>query len=142
MLLAGGALLAGGVLLYVVEPIFSRRAAALYDGLDRHDEGAAQRRSSLIQLRELEFDREMGKVDEGEYGALRAELSRNALRYLEDGSRDEEGRTLLSLEEEILEMRRALRRGLACETCGRAREATARFCGRCGAALRREPGDD
>ena len=58
----------------------------MYDGDDVFDEGAARRRVALTALRDLEYDRATGKLDEDDYGQLRTELSREALEHL-----DEEG---------------------------------------------------
>jgi len=42
--LIGGVLLAAGVMLFILEPVFSGKGAPLYDGDDTYDEGAARRR--------------------------------------------------------------------------------------------------
>jgi len=70
-------------MLVILEPVFSGRGAPLYDGDDGYDEGAARRRVALTALRDLEYDRATGKLDEHDYGQLKTELSREALRHLE-----------------------------------------------------------
>ena len=67
--LIGGVLLGAGVLLFVLEPVFSGKSAPMYDGDDVFDEGAARRRVALTALRDLEYDRATGKLDEDDYGA-------------------------------------------------------------------------
>lgn len=139
--LIGGILLAAGVMLYVIEPLFSGRGAAAYDSEDDYDEGAARRRVALSALRDLEYDRATGKLDRKDYELLRAELSHDALRQLEPD--DERGyqadsaveRASRELEDEIAQIRRALREGLQCAGCQHLNRAGARFCGRCGEAL-------
>lgn len=147
--LAGGVLLAAGVVLYVLEPLFSTRRAPVHDDdLDLHDEAAARRRVALTALRDLEYDRATGKVDGEDYEVLRSELSREALRRLDAG--DAEGGTATGappveaasqeLEDEIAAIRRALRAGLRCRQCARLNDDGARFCGGCGKRLG-TPGD-
>lgn len=142
--LLGGILLAAGVMLYVLEPVFSGRGAPLYDGVDDFDEGAARRRVALTALRDLEYDRATGKLDGGDYEMLKTELSREALQHL--GPRRRGGgdpvteRASRELEEEIEQIRRALREGLQCGDCGHLNAFGARYCGHCGEALERGGG--
>ena len=142
--LIGGVLLAAGVLLFILEPVFSGKTAPMYDGDDVFDEGAARRRVALTALRDLEYDRATGKLDEDDYGRLRTELSREALERLgeegEGGGRVGDGqrgadRASRELEEEIAELRRAIREGMQCATCGHLNRLGARFCARCGEGL-------
>lgn len=141
--LAGGALLVAGVVLYLLEPLFSRRRPPVPDeDLDFHDEAAARRRVALTALRDLEYDRATGKVDGEDYELLRSELSREALRRLDadhaqdgaSGTHPEEAASR-ELEDEIAAIRRALRAGLGCEQCGRLNDHGAHFCGGCGGRL-------
>lgn len=135
----GGILLAAGVMLYVLEPVFSGKGAPLYDGVDDFDEGAARRRVALTALRDLEYDRATGKLDGGDYEQLKTELSREALQHL--GPRTQGGgdpateRASRELEEEIEQIRRALREGLQCGSCSHLNAFGARYCGRCGEEL-------
>ena len=138
--LIGGVLLGAGVLLFVLEPVFSGKSAPMYDGDDVFDEGAARRRVALTALRDLEYDRATGKLDEDDYGQLRTELSREALEHLgEEGKSGRVGgggrgpdRASRELEEEIAELRRAIREGMQCATCGHLNRLGARYCARCG----------
>ena len=146
--LAGGVLLAAGVVLYVLEPLFSTRRAPLHDeDLDLHDEAAARRRVALTALRDLEYDRATGKVDGDDYELLRSELSREALRRLDADDAQDGGNEMRpaeaasqELEDEIAAIRRALRAGLGCEQCGRLNDHGAHFCAGCGGRLG-TPGD-
>lgn len=147
--LIGGVLLAAGVLLFVLEPVFSGKSAPMYDGDDVFDEAAARRRVALTALRDLEYDRATGKLDEDDYGQLRTELSREALEHLGDeegggnggsggdGGRGGDGRrgpdrASRALEEEIAELRRAIREGMQCSGCEHLNRLGARYCARCG----------
>lgn len=142
--LIGGMLLAAGVLLFILEPVFSGKSAPMYDGDDVFDEGAARRRVALTALRDLEYDRATGKLDEDDYGRLRTELSREALEWLGeeggDGGREGDGgrgadRASRELEEEIAELRRAIREGMQCGACEHLNRLGAKFCSRCGEGL-------
>lgn len=144
--LIGGLLLGAGVLLFVLEPVFSGKSAPMYDGDDVFDEGAARRRVALTALRDLEYDRATGKLDEDDYGQLRTELSREALEHLGDegggkgGGRGADGgrgpdRASRELEEEIAELRRAIREGMQCSACEHLNRLGARYCARCGEGL-------
>ena len=131
----GAVLLATGVVLAVLEPIFSGRSAPLYDGDSGGAEAKARRRVALVALRELEYDRATGKLEGADYEVLRAELAHNALAHLApaggEGKADEDA----ELEAEIAEMRRALEAGLQCGVCEHVNRFGARYCGGCGGAL-------
>ena len=139
--LVGGLFLAAGVMLFILEPVFSGRGAPLYDGGDDHDEGAARRRVALTALRDLEYDRATGKLDERDYGRLRTELTREALRHLDPGEGRGGGvdppmdRASSELEAEIARLRRAIREGMQCTACEKVNKPGSRFCGRCGKGL-------
>ena len=139
--LIGGILLAAGVMLYVLEPVFSGRGAPVYDAIDDYDETAARRRVTLTALRDLEYDRATGKLDRKDYALLRAELSHDALRQLEPAPDGERAEALVvdhasqALEDEIAQIRQALREGLQCARCEHLNRTGAHFCGRCGGAL-------
>lgn len=142
--LIGGILLAAGVMLYVLEPVFSGRSAPVYTGEDDYDEGAARRRVALTALRDLEYDRMTGKLDGKDYELLKGELSRDALRQLDpgpEGGGSDPGvdRASRELEEEIAQLRDALREGLQCAGCEHVNRRGARFCGHCGQALGSAP---
>lgn len=138
--LIGGVLLAAGVMLYLLEPVFSGRGASAYAGEDDYDEGAARRRAALTALRDLEYDRMTGKLDGRDYELLKGELSRDALRRLgpeldENGSDPRLERANRALEAEISQLRKALREGRQCTGCGHVNRTGARFCGFCGQVL-------
>ncbi len=136
MLVAGGIALAAGILLFVLEPVFSGRGALAYDGNERWDEAAARRRVALSALRDLEYDLATGKIDGRDYEGTRAELAREALQRLNEAPGEAPpDPAAAALEEEIAEMRRALREGLRCGACRNVNARGARFCGRCGGPL-------
>lgn len=139
--LIGGVLLAAGVALFILEPVFSGRSAALYGGDDDFDEGAARRRVALTALRDLEYDRATGKLDDEDYEGLKLELSREALMHLgptrEAGevAETEAVRAARQLEDEIARIRQAIREGMQCASCDHVNSIGARYCGHCGKRL-------
>lgn len=83
----------------------------------------AQRKVSLFQdISDLEFDRDTGKVAEGDYQAMRAGYESEAARVLE--TMDRKGN------------RQAL--GPVCPQCGQQVVEADRFCGGCGQRLSRK----
>ena len=127
-------------MLYVLEPFFSGRGAPVYTGEDEYDEGAARRRVALTALRDLEYDRITGKLDGKDYELLKGELSRDALRQLGPAPEGAAGdpvadRASREIEEEIAQLRDALREGLQCAGCEHVNRTGARFCGHCGTTL-------
>ena len=135
MAIVGAVLLATGVVLAVLEPIFAGRSAPLYDEGSDGAEANARRRAALVALRELEYDRATGKIESTDYEALRAELAHNALAHLAPSGGEGEADEDAELEAEIAEMRRALEAGLQCGACGHVNRFGARYCGECGVAL-------
>ena len=141
MALIGGVLLAAGVALFILEPVFSGRSAAVFHGDDDFDEAGARRLVALTALRDLEYDRATGKLDGDDYEALKLELSREALVHLGRGEESVGGRETEAtrasrqLEDEIAGIREAIRRGMQCASCEHLNRLGARFCGRCGKPL-------
>ncbi|HEX9129034.1 MAG TPA: hypothetical protein VF850_07735, partial [Gemmatimonadaceae bacterium] len=62
-------------------------------------------------LRELEFDRQTGKISDSDYEPLKARYTRQAVASMRAGDSP------------------------VCETCGPRPEANAEYCSKCGAAL-------
>lgn len=136
--LIGGILLAAGVALFILEPVLFGKPAPMYDGDDEFDEASAKRRVALTALRDLEYDRATGKLDDKDYNLLKAELSREALRHLEDkGGPAAAVKTPGedALEAEIARMRVALQQGLECSQCGVLNREGSQFCSACGGSL-------
>lgn len=76
---------------WVIVPIISRRLATLGDAIPGGVlDAQARKRVALAALKEIEYDRISGKLDDHDYQTLRAQLEREALAALEatDGTRD------------------------------------------------------
>jgi len=69
--------------------------------------------SAVDALRELEFDRQTGKISDADYGPLKARYTAEA----------------------VAVMRAEGSEGRSCPNCGPRPEADAQFCSRCGASL-------
>ena len=109
-----GTALAVASLCYVLYPLL-RPGAALATPLPSRP-GTERPSSAVDALRELEFDRQTGKISDADYGSLKA-------RYTEEA---------------VTSMRAVDSGGRACPSCGPRPEADAGFCSNCGARL--EPG--
>ena len=95
---------------------------------------------ALLALKEIEFDREMGKLSDADYGYLKAKYTAEALAAL----RTEEGAGATDDVEALIAHRvRALRSAAAppppgtpaCPSCGPRPEPDAVFCSSCGQRL-------
>lgn len=161
----GAALFASAVVLYVLHPILTGRAATMVDPEGLMTESEARKRVALNALRDVEYDYHTGKLDESDYADLRGELTLEAVRALEEGkspagaagtradsidaARDPAAgmstptgastpagpAEVDSLEEEVARLREGLRSGDGCPRCGHLNPPASRYCARCGEAL-------
>ena len=106
--LFAGTALAVTSLLYVLYPLFRAEPARVARG---GNVGRAQSTTAVDALRELEFDRQTGKISASDYDALKARYTEEALLVMRAGS------------------------AAVCERCGPRPESDAQFCSNCGAAL-------
>ena len=107
-LLLVGTALAVASLLYVLYPLFRADIAVA----PRHHFDARRGQSPAVgALRELEFDRETGKISDADYEPLKARYTEQALAVMRAGD------------------------ARVCERCGPRPEQDAEFCSKCGAAL-------
>ena len=140
------AMIIAGVALFVAAPLgggfFPGRQRSASE-VDRqrleHERGLA-----VQGLRELEFDREMGKLSESDYGSLHAALEQRALKAMAalEKFRADQGRAKGSVRRidfarSVAGSPRAVARNINfCPQCGVRCPAEARFCGECGVGLR------
>jgi len=102
-----GTALAVASLCYVLYPLFRADVATM-----PRPSGAGRRQSPAIDaLRELEFDRETGKISDSDYGPLKARYTEQAIAVMRAGDTH------------------------VCERCGPRPEFDADYCSKCGAAL-------
>lgn len=143
---AGAALVAAAVVLFILQPVLKGVHASLERSGDEPTDTEARKRVALLALRDVEYDFLAGKLDEEDYHALKGQLTAEALAALEA---DEEGRASapesgpdgtshvgdVDLEAEIARMRSGLRAGTVCPVCGFANPEGSRFCSACGGPL-------
>jgi hypothetical protein len=146
----GAVLFSGAVLFYVLQPLFTGRSAPLGPDDEEMTDAEALRRVSLLALRDVEYDRETGKLDDHDYATLKRELSAEAIAAIEaerrerllDATRKAAGPIglrpiVVDVEAELDRVRRGLRSGLTCRECGHVAPEGSRFCSQCGHALAR-----
>ena len=107
---------------WVVYPIVAHRSAPIADV--EHSsvlDAQARRRVALASLKEVEYDREAGKLDEGDYLALREQLAAEAVQAIRATDRVQHDGTIQT--------------PTAVHTCGFVNAAGSRFCAGCGARL-------
>jgi ribosomal protein L40E len=103
-----GTALAVASLCYVLWPLYRAEVAPL----PPRSRGATPRQSPAVDaLRELEFDRQTGKIADADYEALKARYTEQALVSMRAGNLP------------------------VCERCGPRPEVDAEYCSRCGSRL-------
>jgi hypothetical protein len=122
----------------VLHPLFSppRPTAPIFEPLDPEE---TPKGVALTALKEIEFDRETGKLSDADYELLKRKYTAAALEAL----RLEESGAPSDVEEMIAARVRALRSAAAeapaggpvCASCGPRPEADALFCSACGQRL-------
>ncbi len=140
------AMIVAGVALFVAAPLAGGLLPSLRNGGgDLERERLEHERGLAVQgLRELEFDREMGKLSDADYETLHADLERRALTAMaaleKSGPRSAAAgapREKSSPVRRIDSARSAPSRTINfCPECGARSIAGAKFCGECGSALR------
>lgn len=131
-----------GVLALIFQPLLQARPAMAWSAPSALDdlEDDSPKARALAALREIEFDRETGKLSDADYQELYARYQARAVEALraEEASR---GQAPASDVEGIVAAKvQALRSGQAgggriCPTCGPRPEADAVFCSSCGSRL-------
>ncbi len=108
-----GTALAVASLCYVLYPLL-RPNPAIVPPAPARQQGSGEAPGSAVEaLRELEFDRQTGKISDADYTPLKARYTEQAvaaMRAVESGTK-------------------------TCETCGPRPEGDAEFCSSCGARL-------
>jgi hypothetical protein len=132
-----GTVLAVGALAFVLYPLFFVAPRSF-----RADQAIAPRRSqrdeAVAALREIEFDRETGKLSDADYTELKSRYTRQAIDAMRrDASVASASGVPSGDEDEIEAAVRAYRaQRIACPTCGPRPEPDAAYCSTCGRYLR------
>ncbi len=95
---------------------------------------------ALSALKEIDFDRETGKLSEGDYEFLKAKYTKAALEALRlESDRKPSDAAEAMIAAKVRAIRSAGSARPACGTCGPRPEADAVFCSNCGARLSEAP---
>ena len=125
-----GAILAVIALVIVLYPLFDE--LSLPSRRSREREGATPRAEAVQALREIEFDRETGKLSDSDYASLKTRYTRDAVAAMRDEEAGVAGPSGDAAEAVILQYRR---RQLGCTVCGPRPEPDAIYCSTCGRYL-------
>ena len=129
--LALGTLLAVGALAYVLFPLFVAEAPArVAPDAARTGEGDA-----VVALREIEFDRQTGKLSDADYAELKARYTERALAAMRASGAPADPAD--AVEAAVAAYRSRLK---ACAKCGPRPEPDAIYCSSCGGYLPGECG--
>lgn len=136
------ALLSGAALFVVAYPVLTRTGAAQPEtstASESLQELLAQRDAALQALRELSFDRQVGKITEEDFVVFEANLKRTAadrLRALDEWEAQSDKVLDRLLERAVTVRRESLQAdGRTCPRCGRRAATEDKFCAGCGASL-------
>lgn len=127
-----------GLIGYIGYPLFASRQQPQVPSAESSSRQLLERKEQLLAaIKELEFDRELGKLTSKDYQRLRAPLETEALLTLHQlGETDGSDSIRNRIEREIL----ALRSGgpsslLRCPSCQAVHHPEDRFCPQCGTRL-------
>ncbi len=150
--LLAGVVVAGAAVLLVLEPLMTGHRDRAHEAEDEPDftpleESASPKIQALIALKEIEFDRETGKLSDADYLQLKAKYSRMALEAMEvedaaaAGGPSNGAPSGPTEDQDPVEaaIRRAAAGELRCPQCGARPEAVAAFCSDCGRRLTAAP---
>ena len=133
---AVAAALVGLVALWLVlQPLIgsARRTPAPFEPLDPEE---TPRGAALAALKEIDFDRETGKLSDGDYEFLKAKYTELALEALRAESHDVTPDTIEAMvAARVRSLRSAGSMPVACSNCGPRPELDAVFCSSCGHRL-------
>ena len=125
-----GTVLALGALAFVLHPLFADREPIKVAMRNTKVRPASE--EALSALREVEFDRETGKLSDTDYAALKSEYMNEALAHMRAEGRSDAFDTADAAEAVVLKYRQRRRE---CVSCGPRPEADAGYCSNCGSFL-------
>ncbi len=138
------AIIAGFILAsvaYVAWPFLNQaRPATNGKSSARLDDLRIQRDIVFAAIKDLEMDREMGRVSEDDFEQLNAGYRKQAIEVLKKIDQAGNGTYRKHLEEELAALRSKHRQGglIFCSACGSAVAAQDKFCSSCGRKLTSE----
>lgn len=127
-----GTLIALAAVGFVLLPLFrDERAGSAVPPVDRPQAEAPE--DAVSALREIEFDRETGKLSDADYAVLKARYTADAIATMRSAERTAASPDALDLAEEAI--LRYRRRASSCGVCGPRSEPDAVYCSTCGRYL-------
>jgi hypothetical protein len=132
-----GTVLAVGALAFVLHPLFFS-APRTFRAERATSPRTSQRDEAVAALREIEFDRETGKLSDADYTELKTRYTKQAIEAMRREVRSPSAPGSPPGDEDEIEAAvRAYRaQHVACPTCGPRPEPDAVFCSNCGRYLR------
>ena len=124
-----GTLLAVGALCFVLLPLWQGTVAPRRRVLARDAVARDAEEEAVAALREIEFDRETGKLSDADYGELRVRYTEEALAAMRAGALPPDADPAEAI------VRAARARLKSCAHCGPRPEPDANYCSRCGLFL-------
>ena len=134
-----GTALAVAALGFVLLPLFRDGAAALDSRSNPPTRDVGIDRARAVDaLREIEFDRETGKLSDDDYASLKASYTQRALDAMraEDAAATPSAPESADLDPAEIAVRRFRARMVSCTTCGPRPEPDAAYCSNCGSYLK------
>lgn len=134
----------GAVLAYVGYPLFKKdnlQGAALVNVDPKTESLLSQKESSILAIKELDFDRQIGNLSEEDYRELVDKYRKRAITLIKDLDTVEKGDDLSQLiDRQVAELRHRrsptdTEKGPACPKCGYLSHSAALFCSQCGCPL-------
>ena len=131
-------LLVAGLIFYLGYPLFVARQQAQALFYFPHARELMERKEQLYAgIKELEFDRNTGKLAAEDYQRLRAELEDEALQVIRQldqlNGQADSGVLQARIEAEVRTRRQQTAAANSCPSCEATRRPGDRFCSRCGA---------
>ena len=152
------------VVLYVVRPLLDRNSAPVFVEDDRLTDLLSRKDAVLQAIKDLEFDRNVGKLEEGDYVRFNQSLSRQAVGLIQQIEKiaptstqqedllEQEISKLRKTKDRVAEVKVATAKKVAvspnghpptpaaskpkfCTSCGQPVSANHKFCANCGTAL-------
>ena len=134
--------IAAAVLWFVFRPLFadSGTLEETTRSQSRRRQLIEERERVLETIRELDFDYQMGKVEEVDYADARGRYEAQAIQVMKSvdnaNGKPAQANVEEQVEAEIADLRKS-GKGLKCSSCGTALAPAARFCDQCGSPVPR-----
>jgi rubrerythrin len=129
-------------LAYIAHPYFKKQTVSPKSKKARSNRLSdlqAQRDTILASIKDLEFDREMGKVSDEDYAQMNTQFRRDAvgiLQQIDQSNGKSSAKRALEAELKSLRNQKKSQGKFFCKHCGASVSAQDRFCSSCGEKVR------